>query len=720
MINYSQNLHDVTAEILLPENYNLQDQSKKIQQVQSSTPVTWDIVAPIQKDNTKKVATVNVTYYETGTVDQISLNDTVSFKSVTKARLVLASTIDNGTERRLTIGQPFEIKAIVSNLGDAAVVGTARLTINFGTTKCELDPNDNTNTSVKDFTQNQPIVWKAIAPTVPTKRAPIIVTISSIPMDENSGIGATIPFGITDTVYVETEEGGAITNTLEIESPVGATDLILSTYQQFTIKGQITTYGVDAIKSTLLLPAGFNFIASEEAVKDIQNGSGTKIVRWGVIAPKDSIYAAVIKIFTTARDVNSHESVFSDTTGMSVQVVERAGAAIAASIVSPLQATDGVVSTGQLFRIEVNLDNYGAARMTGEYGVKITVPSGYSIGGSDTKTGDVSSSIYWDILAPGYQTPLANIIIGVVTGTEPDDENTNEPVYFVSGAQSKSIPIMTIQRSVNVLTYTTSSKIVVATGEQNVALLGLEFFNSEEDQIANEMVLKGMRLSIRDKDGKLLEDPSKAISRIAVAAHENRSHLFGEVTEFTSGGLITIHFVEPDTIYPATRDSIDILVDISERASVENFMCQIDSTSSLSIEEAYTTIVPVIRDEYNNTGTNFRIRSDFITLMSNNFEDSFGNYPNPFGSSGKSETKFTYFLKKNTAISIKIYTLLGDLVWSRSYKATDVHGSAGSHDGNIVWDGRNDNGNMVLNGVYIAYISTDDGEKAITKIAVLK
>ncbi|MBN1155155.1 hypothetical protein JXB12_09590 [candidate division KSB1 bacterium] len=720
VVQYSQNLHDVTAELVLPDNYNLQDQSKKIQDVVSSTPVNWDILAPVQRDNRTNQAVVRISYYEVGNPVQISMQDTVYFSSVNKARLVLNTTIDNANEKRLTIGQLFKIKSVVENLGEAAVTGKAQLSIDFGDTRCDLDPADTLSTYTQDFKQNQPIEWSVVAPMMPIRRGPIIVTISSVPTDENSGVTATTPFGVTDTVYVETEEGGAITNALAIESPEGAVDKILSTYQQFTVRGQITTFGVDNIKSTIILPTGFSLISSEQAEKDILNGGGTKTVRWGVIAPKDSSASSVIKLYTRANDINSNELVVSDTTYLSVSVVERAEASVVAGIISPYQATDGVVSTGQAFRVEVKLENSGTAKILGEYGIKITLPSGYTIADSDRKTGPVSSPIYWDIFGPAFQSPLSNIVVGIVSGAEPYDENTNEASYFIAGTQTRSIPVMTIQRSVNISTYADNAKIVAAQGEKNVFLLGLEFVNSEENQISNEMLFKGMRLSLRKRDGKLIEDPTKAISRISVVAHANPSMIFGEMTEFVPGGIIDLNFSETDTIHPATKDSVDILVDISAKASVENFMVQIDSARSLSIEEAYTTTIPNIIDEFNNSGSNFSIKSDFITLMSDNLKESFGNYPNPFGNSSRPNTHFTYYLKQNTNVRVKIYTLLGELVWSASYKAIDLQGQAGSHDGDITWDGRNDNGDIVLNGVYIAYISTDYGDHATTKIAVLK
>jgi len=103
-----------------------------------------------------------------------------------------------------------------------------------------------------------------------------------------------------------------------------------------------------------------------------------------------------------------------------------------------------------------------------------------------------------------------------------------------------------------------------------------------------------------------------------------------------------------------------------------------------------------------------------------NLKDSFLNYPNPFGSADKPITTITYYLKQDTDVDIKIYTLIGELVLSRSYTKNDAEGKEGTHDGDVTWDARNGQGYKVLNGVYIIYLNTGFGESVTTKAAVIK
>jgi len=99
---------------------------------------------------------------------------------------------------------------------------------------------------------------------------------------------------------------------------------------------------------------------------------------------------------------------------------------------------------------------------------------------------------------------------------------------------------------------------------------------------------------------------------------------------------------------------------------------------------------------------------------------TFSNYPNPFGSPSRGETTtLYYYLRTDAEVQISIYSLLGELVWQRIFEATDPQGRVGAHT-DVAWDATNMTGDKVLNGVYIAYLKTGDGQQATRKIAVMK
>jgi hypothetical protein len=92
--------------------------------------------------------------------------------------------------------------------------------------------------------------------------------------------------------------------------------------------------------------------------------------------------------------------------------------------------------------------------------------------------------------------------------------------------------------------------------------------------------------------------------------------------------------------------------------------------------------------------------------------------PNPFGQPGKEETTIRYFLEEPSDVSIKIYTLIGELVWSLELSATDPRASAGPHA--VIWRALNDQNRKILNGVYLLMLETDQGITGKFKLAVVK
>jgi hypothetical protein len=79
------------------------------------------------------------------------------------------------------------------------------------------------------------------------------------------------------------------------------------------------------------------------------------------------------------------------------------------------------------------------------------------------------------------------------------------------------------------------------------------------------------------------------------------------------------------------------------------------------------------------------------------------NYPNPFGSMSP-ETRIDYYLPDPADVTLRIYDLFGNLVWSKSISAGSPGGmgrSQSSHPNSVIWDGRNDKGQKVGSGGYI-------------------
>ena len=87
------------------------------------------------------------------------------------------------------------------------------------------------------------------------------------------------------------------------------------------------------------------------------------------------------------------------------------------------------------------------------------------------------------------------------------------------------------------------------------------------------------------------------------------------------------------------------------------------------------------------------------------------NYPNPF----ESETHFTFQFQSPSGsanVRIKIYTVSGRLI-------QEIEDFAQPGFNKIYWDGRDRDGELLANGVYLYKIMVDDGEKTVEKIEKL-
>jgi len=132
---------------------------------------------------------------------------------------------------------------------------------------------------------------------------------------------------------------------------------------------------------------------------------------------------------------------------------------------------------------------------------------------------------------------------------------------------------------------------------------------------------------------------------------------------------------------------------------------------------------PVISKSGKNLTTNLN-RTGFITLtgalIPSTKISSLTNYPNPF-KAGNETTRIRYVLTEDMDINAAIYSLTGNLVYKREYSrgSEGARGQATGYTNEIQWDGKNNNGELVANGMYIFEIYSGS-EKQVRKIGVVK
>ncbi len=727
-IQFSDNLKNVKATLRLPVGVypyrfkSAADSTQLVDKAKNQGRVLWGIFAPEKQDNDFRPLTITITADEKGSPRVY--HDTLWVRTVTRANLEIAAGISNPeaarTTGRVSISRPFTISAAVKNIGIAEAVGFGELELRLGATGCTFW--DSTETAIKTFRVDSTISWKLKAPNFPTATSDITVRFIKLPKDENTSEAAYVDEGKDRVaIPITTVTGGNVNLTAVIQSPPGALDGILSSSQTFVVAANVTSSQVVDLRARLILPAAFSFGDNVNPIQILSAGESS--VQWGVRAAADSISNRELKVVCFGKDSNDETvTIISDTARIMLSIIRRAEVEVIADIVSPPEATDNAVSVNQAFTVQAHLENYGQANFIGDYHLELVLPAGQGYTTADSLRRIVSghNPVNWLINAPARATTPSNIEVKVRPKEGPLDENSNEEAAFWQEIRRDIISIVTNQKTVRIASLDNRTPSTVVRNQVNVPMLGLEISNLKEDLLSNSILLNGFRLTIKDRQGNLISQPEQIISRIAVVDYGRPEMIYGAVTDFSAGSMVPLYLSEPLAIAAGVTDSVELVIDIAAEPTLEDVMLSIQADTNIYIQEALTNNKPRIEGADQETGINLKLESDFCLIKGDNLKDFFRNYPNPFGSPQRPLTTIAYYLSEDTDVEIKIYTLIGELVWSRKFRADEPQGRKGPHAGDLTWDARNDNGHKVLNGVYVIYLKTGTGESVMTKAAVIK
>jgi len=715
-ISPSDNLDSLRASVTIPSNfgYGIQEDSLKFL---PSNYGTWKLRAPGAATTEPVWITVTV-YGKTNGKTKVAQD---SFAVVVQKRAeILIDRIwtSSLTDSILSSGKEFDLNVVVKgkDANQAKVEGDAKLRVNFGATDITTE-----NDWIQSFTVDSAVTWRIKAPDYAKGKSPLTIYLESIPLDENTNLPAIISDEETvKQFFVETVIFGKITiNNFRITSPYGATDRELSSHQPFEVEAMVQWQNSSDIPlATLQLPAGFTTLQSNPKKPGDSGQQGT--VGWTIYAPETAVSDQNIYMQLSAKDANSGSPFLINSDNIAVDVVERAEILLNAQIISPGSALDGEISSGDIFVVNAYLAKTGEANVFGNYSAELILPQGqdYTPQQSLIQQANWDQPIQWTIQSPLSARKTENMIIDLISA--PQDENTNTTIVAEAIIKDDvSIPISTEEKSVTISTRADMGNNTIARGDTAVTVLGLDMLVSG-DEYSNNVLFSGVKIKLKDRLGNIVENPQHAINRIKVVNHFNTAFIYGLVTEIPVTNPIEITFSQVDTLKPEIPNLVDFKVDVSANADITDFLLTIDSSQALQFVDEGSGRIPNIKNTSGETVEELNIFSTASVIIQADLEKSFFNYPNPFGEAGKSATKFVYYLEQDTDVTIQIYTILGERVWRKSYTQTDPQGRKGSHEGDIIWDAKNDKGHVVLNGVYVARISTGDNKDAIIKIAVIK
>ena len=112
-----------------------------------------------------------------------------------------------------------------------------------------------------------------------------------------------------------------------------------------------------------------------------------------------------------------------------------------------------------------------------------------------------------------------------------------------------------------------------------------------------------------------------------------------------------------------------------------------------------------------------RSQTVFVSAMTTP-EEGLVNYPNPFVA-GRDTTFLEYHLGGDSNVRLTVYDLMGQKILEREFFQGSLGGQTGFN--RVSWDGRNDSGEVVGNGGYVAVLELkNEGRVMKRKIAVRK
>jgi len=195
------------------------------------------------------------------------------------------------------------------------------------------------------------------------------------------------------------------------------------------------------------------------------------------------------------------------------------------------------------------------------------------------------------------------------------------------------------------------------------------------------------------------------------------TNLVGESDSLTVDSTTAcIYFSSPILLDPQEKHEFALSVDLQGSIGVDGVRFGIDGDDIGVVQPGSALLQIALAPR---EGMTFPMWTEAGNFSSLSLEESFSNFPNPFAA-GREATTFVYYLPRNARVTLKIWTVRGEAVFT---VLQDAYCSAGLHQ-NLHWDGRNGRGNAVLNGVYIAELAVqfDDGSKGrlFRKVAVVR
>jgi len=374
-----------------------------------------------------------------------------------------------------------------------------------------------------------------------------------------------------------------------------------------------------------------------------------------------------------------------------------------------LGAETGFVDHGAAFSMLVTITNEGDAEVSP--GVFRLTSNGIDLGVSDPliDTVEVGSPYSVSFLAPNFDTTI-NLDFTLIE--RPIDLNDTLVADIDDTAFDMTITVTSLEAELLVESEIVTSNLVLPGSEQD--LFNLEFTNRGTSAFAETRVdsislkfIGANRLpihagSVIDADRSGLYDDGVKVG--TVCAVEDR---------------LVLLFPDPEFILQAGAHCSVVFHAAMQRGATREFGITLDNNDVNAVFTSGPRAGQPVMVE-SATGSSSVFSESFTPVSDVSAQGSFMIRQNPFDPTD-SPAEFRFILPEPGAVEFRILSLIGEEVFCRVYAEGELAPVSGDQFVECLWDGRNDKGNMVFNGVYIAMITiVKSGDQALLKVAVVK
>ncbi len=370
-------------------------------------------------------------------------------------------------------------------------------------------------------------------------------------------------------------------------------------------------------------------------------------------------------------------------------------------------AETGVVAAGTQFNMVVDIENEGDADVSPAI-FQLTT-NGIDLGVSDPliDTMMIGSPYSVSLLASDFDTTF---VLGFELIERPIDLNDALPAQIDDTAFEQTIRVLSLETDLSVESEVVTSNLVMPGAARDLFSITLvnQGVSSLWDMEIEEITLgftgrHGERVdagSVVQPDGSGFFENGVKIS--AATAEQDRLTLIFDGLVLEAGEQRRLVFRA--AVYQSVRDPFEIILE----ADAVNAVFISGSHAGQAVTVGSATGGSSILDEIYTPVGGASVEATFVTKQ------------NPFNPMD-SPAEFQFYLAEPSQVEFHVFTLIGEEVFSRVYAEGSLVPAGDDSFVTLTWDGRNDEGHVVFNGVYIAMISVvKTGEEARLKIAVVK